>query len=106
MAEPVEIKSPLPWCKAYQWLGCQIFVTDAENGWHASISHPSRYPMWMEVCAIRDKFLPKDKTFAMILPPSGQYINVHPNCFHLYEIPNKQGQLLDVITDSVTSPVQ
>ena len=30
--------------------------------------------------------LPLALTFAQILPPPREYVNIHPNCFHLWEI--------------------
>jgi hypothetical protein len=30
--------------------------------------------------------LPDDVTMAMLLPPSGEYVNIDEKCFHLYEI--------------------
>jgi hypothetical protein len=56
------------------------------NGWHLSISHPTRYPTWDEIKAARYDLLPDDCTMGMLLPPSGEYVNVHPNCFHLHEV--------------------
>lgn len=75
-----------------------VFVSRLESeGWHLSISHrrgkpggkqrPGRYPRWDEIAEARDKFLPSDLTFGMILPPVGQYVNVHPTTFHLWEWP-------------------
>jgi hypothetical protein len=26
---------------------------------------------------------------AMLLPPKDEYVNLHPNCFHLHQIPNE-----------------
>ena len=55
------------------------------DGFHLSISHPHRYPTWDEICAARDRFTPRDKTFVQLLPPREQWVNVHQNCFHLWE---------------------
>lgn len=57
-------------------------------GWHLSISHPSRYPAWEEIRDARYDLLPDACTMGMLLPPRAEYINVHPNCFHLYEVPS------------------
>jgi len=59
---------------------------DPAVGWHLSISHPSRYPSWDEIKKARYELLPSDLTFGLILPPEGEYVNIHPFCFHLYEI--------------------
>jgi hypothetical protein len=54
--------------------------------WHLSISHANRYPVWNEIRDARYALLPDDCTMAMLLPPRAQYVNLHPNCFHLHEI--------------------
>src|SRR5215471_2346641 len=58
--------------------------------WHMSISTATRYPVWDEIrdawyhCAPQPDC--KDVTVGMLLPPKGEYVNLHPNCFHLHEI--------------------
>lgn len=54
--------------------------------WHLSISHPDRYPSWDEIVDARYQLVPDGVTMAQILPPRRQYLNIHPNCFHLWEI--------------------
>lgn len=53
---------------------------------HMSISHQDRYPTWGEIKEAREQFLPMGKFFAMIIPPTKYYVNMHPNCFHLWEL--------------------
>lgn len=53
--------------------------------WHLSISHPLRYPRWDEIKAMRMRFIPQNVTVAMFLPGEKRYVNIHPNCFHLWE---------------------
>lgn len=57
--------------------------------WHLSISHPSRYPSWDEIKAVVFG-LPQlsGVTMAQVLSPDdgSVWVNVHDNCFHLYEI--------------------
>lgn len=54
--------------------------------WHLSISCKKRYPVWDEIRDARYALLPNDCTMAMLLPPKEQYVNIHPNTFHLHEI--------------------
>ena len=54
--------------------------------WHLSISRKTNYPTWEMIKDARYALLPLGLTFAQILPPPNDYINVHPNCFHLWEI--------------------
>ena len=58
------------------------------HGWHLSISHPSRYPVWDEIRDARYELLPDACTMAMLLPPRAEYVSLHPNCFHLHEVPD------------------
>jgi len=55
--------------------------------WHMSISRADRYPNWDEIKRARYDLVPDDVYMAQILPPTSEYVNVHPNCFHLHEIP-------------------
>jgi hypothetical protein len=59
---------------------------DEKKRWHLSISCQDRYPTWEEIKDARYSLLPMGLTFAQILPPMSQFINIHPNCFHLWEI--------------------
>ena len=87
-----EIACPVPYCRAFMWGDCKVFVGQEPTGprgerlWHMSISLPHRYPTWEEIKAARYEFIPDEVTMAMLLPPKGQYVNIHNNCFHLHEI--------------------
>lgn len=63
----------------------------AQDGWHLSISHADRYPTWDEIRDARYALLPDNTMIAMFLPPKGEYVNVHPNCFHLWEARKGKG---------------
>lgn len=69
---------------------CQILVSRDNDKLHLSISHENRYPTWDEIKAARYKYMPADMMVAMLLPPEGEYVNVHENCFHLWEIKEEQ----------------
>lgn len=71
----------------------QVFVTRDAGLLHLSVSHPHRYPTWDELKELRYRFLPDYKTFALLFPPSNQYVNEHPNCFHLHEVPEMHESL-------------
>ena len=71
-----------------------VMVSPESDGLHLSISHrtnehppkPDRYPTWDEIADARERFLPDDRTFAMLLPPSSEYVALHETTFHLYEL--------------------
>lgn len=65
---------------------CEVFVSLDPPGWHLSISHKSRYPTYEEIKQARYDFLPDDLEMAMVFPAKKDFVNLHPNCFHLWEI--------------------
>lgn len=83
-----EIDARLPGRRAFQQTGtgCTIIVSKDGGAWHLSISHELRYPRWRDITRARYEMLPNDITMAMLLPPREEYVNLHPNCFHLWEI--------------------
>jgi hypothetical protein len=93
-----EIESPMPNARAFALGSCKVLVSRheiKERGiivlrWHLSISHQTRYPTWEEIKEARYALLPDDVTMAMLLPPKGEYVNLHNNCFHLHEIDNEE----------------
>lgn len=54
-------------------------------GTHISVSSPDRYPTWDELVAVKRCFAP-NLELAIYLPPDEDYVNVHPNCFHMWEV--------------------
>jgi hypothetical protein len=57
---------------------------------HISISHPTRYPTWEEIKEARYQFFKDDEDAVMVLPRKTdgiRYVNLHPNCFHLWALP-------------------
>lgn len=84
----IEIPPPplAPWARAFKAGECFIMVAKEAGGWHLSISCQDRYPTWDEIKQARYELLPDNVTMAMLLPPKEEYVDVHPNCFHLHEI--------------------
>jgi hypothetical protein len=75
-----------PGTRAFRASHCNVLLS-SDPAWHLSISHPHRYPNWDEIHDARYQLVPDDVTMAMILPPKSEYVNLHPNCFHLHEMP-------------------
>jgi len=68
--------------------GLTAFISwEPGMGWHLSLSHQRREPVWAEVRDTRYDLLPDEVTMGMLLPPKAEYINVHPYCFHLHQVP-------------------
>lgn len=79
---------------AYVMGACRILVTtDEPDGWHLSISCPTRYPTWDEIATARYALGPKDVDVVMHLPPEDEYVNVHEYCFHLH-VEQRHGKLV------------
>lgn len=72
--------------KVYRKGKCAVMVAVENDRWHLSISCADRYPSWDEITDARYSLLPDHITFAQLLPPRANYVNVQPNTFHLWEI--------------------
>ena len=66
--------------------GCSILQSTDNGLFHLSISHSGRYPTWNEIKQARYELLPDEITMIMYLPPKDEFVNVHKNCFHLWQI--------------------
>jgi len=82
----VEVDCPLPGGKAFRYGKYMVLIAKEDGRWHLSISHKNHYPGWDVIRDARYEFLPEDIVVAMLLPPKGNYVNVHENCFHLWEV--------------------
>lgn len=90
-AQRIMLNGELPAWLVYRGeLKILISQDPPDNKWHLSISHPRRYPTWDEIHDARYELLPDEITVAMFLPPKEQYVNVHPNCFHLHETDDRE----------------
>jgi len=63
-----------------------VFVIASEGlGWeHVSVSRRDRCPTWEEMCQVKDIFWGPEDTVVQYHPPRSHYVNVHPNCLHLW----------------------
>ena len=78
-----EIKSPIPNARAYRKGKLRIIIEENDNITHLSISHPDRIPSWGELKQAKYHFFP-NLSMVMYFPPIKDYVNIHPNCLHLY----------------------
>jgi hypothetical protein len=79
------------WGRWYQdgETGMKIIVsgTDYPDGthWvHLSISRPDRLPDWEDMKFLKNRFLGPDRMAIQIFPVEKDYVNIHPNCLHLW----------------------
>jgi hypothetical protein len=71
--------------RTYMYGECSVIVTKQYELIHMSISHPSRYPTWDEIAAVRYQLIPAASDAVMVLPPEREYINIHNFCFQVHE---------------------
>ena len=68
--------------KGGQWVN--VIASD-QGGWeHVSVSRSDRCPTWDEMCQVRALFFEPEDVVVQFHPAASQYINVHPNCLHLW----------------------
>lgn len=82
----------------HTWLGPKNLTVSASSDLtvhgrllHAAVSYPGHYPSWRDLRTVRDALFPADLDVAMMLPRAADYINVHPNCFQLWQVPVEWG---------------
>ena len=69
----------------YKYKGKEIFINKEGGLWHLSVA--ARHTLgYYELKEIRYMFMPDDMQVAQIFPPREEFVNVHKNCFHLYEL--------------------
>lgn len=69
----------------YTYKGKEIFINKDGGLWHLSVDakHTLGY---YELKELRYKFMPNKMQVAQIFPPREEFVNVSPNCFHLFEL--------------------
>ena len=54
-------------------------------GWeHVSVSNEKHIPSWKVMCKIKELFFDDEETVIQFHPPKSEYVNIHPNCLHLW----------------------
>lgn len=74
----------------YQVGGCSVIHSVEDGMNHISLSNPHRLPTYEEMKTARYKICPDVKYMAQIFPPESEFVNVHPNCLHLYELNERE----------------
>lgn len=69
-----------------------ILVSDGEGWDHVSVSTPAGTdaPTWAEMCWVKDQFFEAREYAVEYHPPHERYINVHPNCLHIWRPQNER----------------
>lgn len=60
-------------------------------GWeHVSVSTAERIPKWAEMQQIKELFFEDHEAVMQLHPPKSDYVNIHPNCLHLWRPINQE----------------
>ena len=73
----------------YAWGDVSAHVAKENCLWHLSISVAYRYPTWDEIFTAWYDLVPgagQDFNGAILLPRKSEYVNIHPNCFHVHQL--------------------
>ena len=54
-----------------------------------SVSHKNRCPTWAEMCIIKDIFFEEAECCVEYHPAKSNYVNIHPNCLHIWKPQNR-----------------
>lgn len=76
----------------YAWGDVSAHIAKEAGLWHLSISVPYRYPTWDEIYTAWYDLCPDAAQIngAIILPRKTEYVNVHPNCFHVHQLSDSE----------------
>jgi|SRR5271166_6113702 len=74
------------------WGEVRVCVAKEHRLWHISISCEYRYPTWDEIFTAWYDLVPgaEDIEGAIILPRKAEYVNIHPNCFHVHQLTGEE----------------
>lgn len=64
---------------------------DGRRWIHFSMAHPSRVPHFSELRDYKNWFIGADRKAIQVLPPTSEYVNIHPYCLHLFSCLDNDG---------------
>lgn len=72
----------------YVWGVVRACIAKESGRWHLSISCENRYPTWDEIYTAWYDLVPDAAEIegAIFLPRKSEYVNIHPNCFHVHQV--------------------
>lgn len=85
VADRIEDKYGIYETGFYLYKGKQIFINKENGLWHLSVA--AKYPLgYYEIKQLRYLFMPNNMQVAQIFPPREEFVNIHENCYHLFEL--------------------
>ena len=75
--------------RAWMFNGLLVLATaaimqDGREWLHVSFSRKSRIPSYDDLQLVKREFIGNDKKAIMVFPEQENYVNIHPNCLHLW----------------------
>lgn len=69
----------------YEYKGKHILINKENQTWHLTVS--AKHPLgFYELKDVRYRFLPDNMVVAQLFPNRSNYVNIHENCYHLWEL--------------------
>lgn len=59
-------------------------MQDGKEWLHISFSRKSKMPTYADLQLVKREFIGNDKKAIMVFPEEKNYVNIHPNCLHLW----------------------
>lgn len=73
-----------------------LVLASIDKGWeHVSVSSSNGIPTWGEMCKVRKLFWEDEELVIQFHPKKSEYVNLHPNCLHLWRGPAEIMRLLE-----------
>ena len=59
-------------------------MDDGKEWLHVSFSRNRKLPSYADLQLVKREFIGNDKKAVMVFPEQENYVNIHPNCLHLW----------------------
>lgn len=59
-------------------------IHDGRRWLHVSTAFVDRLPTWLELRDLKNWLIGREKLAIQVLPRESEYVNIHPNCLHLF----------------------
>ena len=84
----IESPSPLPGQRCFRKFNGLVVLAgvglwEGKRWLHVSCSHKNKMPSWKELKEVKEKFI-GDRKAIQIFPIKSEYVNIMPNCLHLW----------------------
>ena len=61
---------------------------------HLSLSRAKAIPSHLDMVRVKEAFLGNSRYAYSVFPPRQEYVNIHPNCLHLWALVDGDGRVL------------